>query len=326
MTAESIIADALTARILEHLSPVHVRLIRDKTIDIRRSRRGMWAKNAEMPKMSLIISRRVHGIPGIGPITFNWKCDCNANAMKLKAEVPFGQNDDVVIAGQIGKINADIPQSAIASLVKAPIERLIESDLLKGYNIHRFVDETLYLKVPEMREVGEIVDSVEDPDMSYEEFLRFLYDNDVYLIDRVTHRFLRRTSEYRTLAERLALSLDKEKRIPDRSDRQTAYPSVEGNDLIAGLDYGANLYFHIKVKDYKRVLSIHYRAERIAYAYDTLTWMGSQRSSWYHLEDYAFSCVFQSYGSPLRRQHRNRMEPVDIRDDKSLRGHIKKAA
>ena len=209
--AEAILADQLTARIVERLSPAHLRLLKRKTQSIRDFRRRH--PYGEPPQNSVVLGQGTHGIEQVRDVELKWSCSADGSDMKLKAKVHFGGTSTALhVCGQQCQILAELPSAILAGIRKAPMATLVDTDLLEGYGIHRIVGKVAYLKAPTaMHDICEAIEHVPANDnMKRSDFLRFLLDADIPCIDRSAFKFLSRTREYDTLKARLESILGEE--------------------------------------------------------------------------------------------------------------------
>lgn len=303
--AEEILADPLTARIVDRLTNAHLRLLKRKTKEIRDFHRRF--PHTQPPQKSIALENATHGIPQVGSLKFEWKCTKDGSEMNLKARVDFGiKKAALSIYGQQGTVLAELPAANLAGMHKDPIEKLIATDLLEGYAIHRVVGKTVYLKLPsDKTDISLAIEEAPVIDiMARSDFLRFLLEIGITRIDRSAYKFLKRTQEYSELKTRI-------ERIMQNAHEEGKTSRFEASDLMSYLAKGARIYFLVKSEeDGPKELTIHYIGENAAYSNNVLTWSGSMRKDWYSIESHAFSHIHRY---PGRMQHRNRMRPIDIK-------------
>lgn len=304
---EVILADTLTKRIIDKLSPAHLRVLQRKTKNIRDFRRK--SPYGAAPQNSLILSKDTHDIPGVRDVEMKWSCQKDGSEMKLKASVDFGgrenENPDLHVYGQQAKIITNIPDAFLAGIHKTPIETLIETDLLEGYDIHRIVNKIAYLKIPEVEyDVSSVIEHAPANDnMTKKQFFVWLLENDITKIERTTYKMLSRTSEYDAISQRLQRLLGnedwKEKKVPI-------------TDLMIFLRKDAEISLRLDQRhNLPRQLSVVYQSENLHYDGSLLRWFGSMRRDWYNHEGYAFSHICRR---PGMTHARSRLQAIDIEE------------
>lgn len=305
--AEAILADTLTKRIVDQLSPAHLRVLKRKTQSIREFRRNRPYGAA--PQNSVFLMRGTHGIPQVRDIEMRWSCQKDGSQMKLRASIDLGResskNPDLRVYGQQCKIIADVPDTLLAGIRKTSIGTLVETKLLEGYAIHRIVNQVAYLKVPDGEyDISEVIEHAPANDnMTKRHFLLWLLENDITKIERTTYKMLSQTSEYDAIAQRLKGLL---------GDEDWEGKKVPITDLMTRLRKDADLALKLAQRDdLPRQLSLSYRSERLHYDGSMLRWFGSMRRDWYNHEGYAFSHICRR---PGMTHARSRMRAVDIEE------------
>lgn len=303
--AEPILADPLTARIVQQLSNAHLRTLKRKTDRIRDFRRRK--PYGAPPQNSIPITRGVHGIPQVRDMMMEWKCDSDGSNMRLRARVCFGKDKVALkVFGQQCEVIADVPDTHLTGMRRKPMSALVECDLLEGYEIYKVVGRTGYLKVPEhTTDLGDLIDGVPaNDDMTRADFLRWLLGRGVTRVDRSAFKMLARTKEYDTLRRRL------EAIESDNAPGGNA-PRCVATDLMTVIAKDAKLYFKIAGEGDERELTIDYSSPDLSYAGNVLTWCGSARRDWHRIEGFVFSHIHRR---PRHTQFRNRMRPINVEE------------
>lgn len=305
--AEAILADTLTKRIVDQLSPAHLRVLQRKTHSILEFRRNRPYGAA--PQNSLFLPKGTHGIPQVRDIEMKWSCQKDGSQMKIKASVHLGspgnKNPDLRVSGQQCKIITEIPDTMLAGIRKTPIETLVKTDLLEGYAIHRIVNKIAYLKMPEGEyDISPVIEHIPANDnMTKKQFLSWLLERDITKIERTTYKLLSRTSEYDAIKQRL------EGLLQDDDCHEKKVPIT---DLMTRIRKDAQLALKITQRDdHPRQLSVSYRSENLHYDGAILRWFGSLRRDWYNHEGYAFSHICRR---PGMTHARSRMRAIDIEE------------
>lgn len=303
--AEAILADTLTKRIVDQLSPPHLRLLKRKTESIRDFRRKHPYGAA--PQNSIYLLKGTHGISQVRDIEMKWSCQKDGSNMKLKASVDLGisakKGPALRVFGQQCKIIAEIPDTLLAGIRKAPISTLVESELLDGYAIHRIVNRVAYLKTPdEEYDISGVIESVlANDNMTRKQFLEWLQEQGVTKVDRATYKLLQRTKEYDAIQKRVRQLL---------ADTAQADLKVSITDLMGHLRKDAELSLKIvREEDAPAKLSCSYQSEMLHYDGTMLRWFGSMRRDWYGHEGLCFSHIIRR---PQMTHARSRMRPIDI--------------
>ena len=303
--AEPILADPLTARIVQQLSDAHLRTLKRKTDSIRDFRRRK--PYGAPPQNSIPITRGVHGIPQVWDMMMEWKCDSDGSNMKLRARVCFGKDKVALkVFGQQCEVLADVPDTHLAGMRRKPMSSLVECALLEGYEIYRIVGRTGYLKVPEeTTDLGELIDGVPaNDDMTRSDFLRWLLGKGVTRVDRSAYKLLSRTKEYDALRRRLEAIEGDYASIGNT-------PRCVATDLMTVIAKDAALYFKIIGEGDERELTVDYSSPDLSYSGNVLTWCGSPRRDWHRIEGFTFSHIHRR---PRYTQFRNRMRPINVEE------------
>ena len=290
MKPDTILADALTARIVAQLSDAHLRFLKRKTDEIQSHVRHNLG--GAPPKKSVTIPYASHSIPDVSSLTFEWKNNSDGSIMTLRARVSFGgAQQSLNVFGQQCQVIEDVPTAALVSLSGKPMTLLINSTLLEGYGIYRFVGRTGYLKVPGNDcDVADIIYAVPAADaMTQEDFLQWLLDAGISKIDKCAYKLLTRMKEYTELTKRLVPIIA----APITEARSK---TCGATDLARLTGNNTNLWFAICNHADARELTITYNSDQLHYSNRKLRWMGSKKRRWNRVEGFSFSHLYDTHG------------------------------